>query len=111
MVCTAGMAAYCASKAGLRMLTKSLAVEFALMGLPIRVNSVHPAYTRTKMVEDVFANTPDPARAERRFARAIALKRIGEPDEIAGIVVHLLSDESSFTTGAAHIIDGGLTAM
>ncbi len=111
MVCTAGMTAYCASKAGVRMLTKSLAVEFALQGLPIRVNSVHPAFTRTRMVEDILAASGDPARAEKRLARAIALKRLGEPREIAGVVIHLLSDESSFTTGAEHVIDGGLTAM
>lgn len=105
------MTAYCASKGAVRALTKSMAVEFALTSTPVRVNSVHPAYTRTKMVTDILELNPDPAKAERKLARAIAMKRLGEPSEIAGIVVHLLSDESSFTTGAEHIIDGGLTSM
>ncbi|MCA9720250.1 MAG: SDR family oxidoreductase, partial [Myxococcales bacterium] len=111
MVCTAGMTAYCASKAAVRMLTKALAVEFALIGLPIRVNSVHPAFTRTAMVEEILQASGDPARAERKLSRAIPQKRLGEPAEIAGVVIHLLSDESSFTTGAEHIVDGGLTSM
>ncbi|MEM9302335.1 MAG: glucose 1-dehydrogenase [Pseudomonadota bacterium] len=106
-----GMAAYSASKGGVRMLTKSMAVEFALGKVPVRVNSVHPAFTRTAMVQQLIDAAEDPERMEAKLARNSAQRRIAEPDEIAGILVHLLSDESTFTTGAEHIVDGGLTAM
>ena len=111
MVSGPGMAAYSASKGAARLLTKSMATEFALGRVPIRVNSVHPAFTRTPMVTSIIEASDDPERMTRRLARNSAQRRIAEPSEIAGIVIHLLSDESTFTTGAEHIVDGGLTAL
>jgi 3alpha(or 20beta)-hydroxysteroid dehydrogenase len=91
-----GMAAYNASKFGVRGLTKAAALD--LGHLAIRVNSVHPGAIRTPMTA-----------AQRIDQSRVALHRIGEPAEVAGLIVYLASDESSFSTGAEFIVDGGET--
>ena len=97
------MAAYAASKAGVVGLTQALAVELGASG--IRVNAILPGGTDTPMGRAV-ANTAD----ARRFTEGLhALKRLAEPEEIAQSVLYLASDASSFTTGTALLVDGGVS--
>lgn len=98
-----GMAAYAASKAGLIGLTQSLAAEFGSKG--IRVNALLPGGTDTPMSR-IFANTPETLA----FVQGLhALKRIALPEEIAQSALYLASDASSFTTGSALLVDGGVS--
>jgi NAD(P)-dependent dehydrogenase (short-subunit alcohol dehydrogenase family) len=103
---TAGMpqvAAYAASKSGLIGLTQALAVEVAARG--VRVNALLPGGTDTPMGR-IFADTPEKAA----FVRGLhAMKRIALPEEIAQSVLYLASDASSFTTGVALLVDGGVS--
>jgi NAD(P)-dependent dehydrogenase (short-subunit alcohol dehydrogenase family) len=98
-----GMVAYAASKAGLIGLTQVLAAELGKKG--IRVNAILPGGTDTPMGRAVAA-TPE----TKAFVEGLhALKRIAEPEEIARSVLHLASDASSFMTGAALLVDGGVS--
>jgi NAD(P)-dependent dehydrogenase (short-subunit alcohol dehydrogenase family) len=103
-------AAYNASKGGVRLLSKSVALHGARLKPPVRCNSVHPAFLEGPMVDDILAQTGRPDIARGQLARDIPLGRLGEPAEVAEMCVYLLSDESRFVTGAEFIIDGGLTA-
>jgi NAD(P)-dependent dehydrogenase (short-subunit alcohol dehydrogenase family) len=107
----ANLAAYDASKGGVRLLTKSAALHCARAGYKIRVNSVHPGYIWTPMVEGYIAAQADPAKAKAEIAALHPLGHIGEPDDIAYGIVYLASDESKFVTGAELVIDGGYTAQ
>jgi 3(or 17)beta-hydroxysteroid dehydrogenase len=104
------LAAYNASKGGVRLLTKSVALHGARQKPPVRCNSVHPAFLEGPMVDDILAQTGRPDIARGQLARDIPLGRLGEPSEVAELCVYLLSDESRFVTGAEFVIDGGLTA-
>jgi 3(or 17)beta-hydroxysteroid dehydrogenase len=104
------LAAYNASKGGVRLLTKSVALHGARLKPPVRCNSVHPAFLEGPMVEDILAQTGRPELARGQLARDIPLGRLGQPAEVAELCVYLLSDESRFVTGAEFPIDGGLTA-
>ncbi len=104
------LAAYNASKGGVRLLTKSVALHGARLKPPVRCNSVHPAFLEGPMVDDILAQTGRPDIARGQLARDIPLGRLGEPSEVADMCVYLLSDESGFVTGAEFTIDGGLTA-
>jgi 3(or 17)beta-hydroxysteroid dehydrogenase len=104
------LAAYNASKGGVRLLTKSVALHGARLKPPVRCNSVHPAFLEGAMVDDILAQTGRPEVARGQIARDIPLGRLGQPAEVAELCVYLLSDESSFVTGAEFPIDGGLTA-
>jgi len=105
------LAAYNASKGGVRLLTKSVALHCAKAGYNIRVNSVHPGYIWTPMVEGYVATNADPKAAKAALAALHPLGRIGEPDDIAFGILYLASDESKFVTGAELVIDGGYTAQ
>ena len=105
------LAAYNASKGGVRLLTKSVALHCAREGYGIRCNSVHPAFVETPMVESLVAASPDAGRARRSMARQVPLGRIAAPDEIARMILYLISDDSAFVTGAEMVIDGGVTAQ
>ena len=94
-------AGYTASKAGLEGLTRTLAAEFGSDG--VRVNAVAPGFIETPMTEP-FLNDED---ALERFRRGTALKRLGEPEEVADVVVFLASDRSSYITGETILVDGG----
>lgn len=107
----ANLAAYNASKGGVRLLTKSAALHCAKAGYNIRVNSVHPGYIWTPMVENYLAAQPDPEAAKAFVASLHPVGHLGEPDDIAYGVVYLASDESKFVTGAELVIDGGYTAQ
>jgi 3(or 17)beta-hydroxysteroid dehydrogenase len=104
------LAAYNASKGGVRLLTKSIALHGARLKPPVRCNSIHPAFLEGPMVEEILAQTGRPDVARGQLARDIPLGRLGEPAEVAELCVYLLSDESRFVTGAEFAIDGGLTA-
>jgi 3alpha(or 20beta)-hydroxysteroid dehydrogenase len=93
--------AYTASKFAVRGLTKAASVEFAQFG--VRVNSVHPGGVLTPMSK---ANTPQDVID--KFAAALPIRRLGEPEEIANLVLFLASDESSYMTGAECVADGGM---
>lgn len=97
--------AYCASKFAVRGMTKSAAIELAPYN--IRVNSVHPGLIRTPMI----AITPETEETVSAAASATPAKRLGEPDEIASVVLLLASDESRFSTGAEFVIDGGYSCQ
>ncbi len=93
---------YNASKAGVILLTKCLAVEWAPYG--IRVNSLSPGYTRTEMT--LMAETLVP-----RWEALTPMGRMARPEELIGAIIYLASDASSFTTGSDIIVDGGYTAQ
>jgi NAD(P)-dependent dehydrogenase (short-subunit alcohol dehydrogenase family) len=100
-----GMAAYAASKAGVIGLTQALAVEFGPQG--IRVNAILPGGTDTALN---LARRPDAAPGTQAFIEGLhALKRMAAPEEIAQSVLYLASDASSFTTGTALLVDGGVS--
>lgn len=105
------LAAYNASKGGVRLLTKSSALHCAKAGYKIRVNSIHPGYIETPMVEGYVAAQADPEATKNAIAALHPLGHIGEPDDVAYSVLYLASDESKFVTGAELVIDGGYTAQ
>lgn len=105
------LAAYNASKGGVRIFTKSAALHCAKSGYRIRVNSIHPGYIWTPMVEGFLGAHADPAAARAATEALHPLGHLGEPDDIAYGVVYLASDESKFVTGAELVIDGGYTAQ
>jgi NAD(P)-dependent dehydrogenase (short-subunit alcohol dehydrogenase family) len=98
-------AAYCASKAGVVALTKSLAVEWATMG--VRVNAIVPGFFQTALNAKTLS---DPARRET-ILRNTPMKRFGNVEELVGGAVYLASDGSSFTTGSTLVMDGGFLAL
>ena len=104
------MAAYNSAKAAVRHLSKSVALHCAKQGYGIRCNSVHPAFVRTPIL-DPLVERYGRDEAYAKLGRQIPLGRIGEPEEVAYAVLYLASDESSFTTGAELVLDGGLSAQ
>jgi 3alpha(or 20beta)-hydroxysteroid dehydrogenase len=100
----AGLSAYSASKFGIRGITKSAAQELGPLG--IRVNSVHPGGVMTSMAVAAAETMADVDPAA--FLKALPIARFAEPVEISRLVAFLASDESSYTTGAEFVADGGL---
>jgi NAD(P)-dependent dehydrogenase (short-subunit alcohol dehydrogenase family) len=102
--------AYGASKGGVRFLSKSVALHCAEKGYPIRVNSLHPGYIDTPLLA---GNQPsgltdaEVMAARVRIAGEIPFKRRGSPDEVAGAVLYLASDDSAYVTGTELVVDGG----
>jgi 3(or 17)beta-hydroxysteroid dehydrogenase len=105
------LAAYDASKGGVRLLTKSAALYCAKAGYMIRVNSVHPGYIWTPMVEKVTKATGNVDQARKALESLHPIGHLGEPMDIAYGVLYLASDESKFMTGSELVIDGGYTAQ
>ncbi len=97
--------AYGASKAAVRNLTKSTAVQYARNG--IRANSVHPGPIDAPMMDPIKANP----RYHQKYIDAVPMKRFGTPEEVANAILFLASDESSYVTGSELVIDGGFTAL
>lgn len=97
--------AYTASKAAVIGLTKSVAADFVDRG--IRCNAICPGTVHSPSLELRLRNTGDYESALREFVARQPMGRIGDPQEIADLAVYLASDESSFTTGQTHVIDGG----
>lgn len=105
-----GSSVYSASKAGLILLTKCMALEHARDG--IRVNAICPGEVRTPMMEQDARDSGLAFNAYyRRLIASIPMGRAAKPEEIAKAIVFLASDESSFMTGAAITVDGGATAQ
>ena len=101
-------AAYVASKAGLIMLTRCMALDGA--GDKIRANCICPGYVDTPMFDGFIAQQPEPAAARAKLASRTPLGRIGTPRDIANGFVYLASDDAAWITGTALVIDGGVTA-
>lgn len=100
--------AYCATKGGVLMLTKAAAVDLAKYG--IRCNCYCPGAIDTPMVQKYFDAAPDKDAIMSVLTGAHLIPRLGRPDEIAKLACFLASDDSSFITGAAYVIDGGTLA-
>lgn len=104
--------AYSASKGAVRLFTKSAALNCARAGYGVRVNSIHPGYIRTPMVEGLIeARQLDRDATLAELTSRHPIGRLGQPDDIANGVLYLASDESSFVTGSELVIDGGFTAQ
>lgn len=109
LVGSGGLAPYHASKGAVRLMTKNDAIAYALEG--IRVNSVHPGYIWTPMVENHLRAMSDDLEAAKAATGSVhPVGHLGEPDDIAWAVVYLASDEAKFVTGAELAVDGGYTA-
>jgi Dehydrogenases with different specificities (related to short-chain alcohol dehydrogenases) len=102
-----GTGAYSAAKGGVRLFTKSTAIECAALGNGVRANSVHPGQIETPLLIQAMAGSD---RAKSTLER-IPMGRFGTPLEIADALVFLASDESTFMTGSEVTIDGGFTAQ
>jgi 3(or 17)beta-hydroxysteroid dehydrogenase len=102
--------AYTATKSGVRMMTKSVAVWCAASGLNIRCNSIHPGPIDTSIHDERRRGAADPGEIDRFLAAIAPLGRIGTGDDIAAMAVFLASDESGFVTGGEFLVDGGTMA-
>jgi 2-keto-3-deoxy-L-fuconate dehydrogenase len=96
---------YGATKAGVIGMTKAIAADFVSKG--IRANAICPGTVASPSLEQRLRDTGDYEAAKASFIARQPIGRIGQPEEIAALVVYLASDESSYTTGVAHVIDGG----
>lgn len=103
------LASYCATKAGIIGLTRSIATDYGRYN--IRVNCVCPTYTRTPLLERWIESGVDASLSWEKVNQLHVLNRIGEIEEVARAVLFLVSDESSIVTGSAMIIDGGLSCF
>ena len=101
-------AAYCASKGGVAMLTKAMALDHAQD--KIRVNCVCPSIVESEMTQMFFAETESARKTRESRLGSIPLERFGKPNDISGIAVFLASEESSWMTGTVIPVDGGVTA-
>jgi NAD(P)-dependent dehydrogenase (short-subunit alcohol dehydrogenase family) len=103
------LAAYCAAKGGVIALTRAIAIDHGREG--VRCTCICPSYVATDMLEQFYdAQPPDPVAARAGAAALHPLGRISTPAEVAALAAWLSSDEASFATGQAYVLDGGLTA-
>ncbi len=101
------LAGYNAAKAGVTLLTKSVALHYAREGYGMRCNSVHPGATHTPILDKVMAQSLDPKALYDGWVSGHPIGRLGKAEEIAAICLYLATDESGFATGAEFVIDGG----
>ena len=101
------LAGYNAAKAGVTLLTKSVALHYARERYGMRCNSVHPGATHTPILDKVMAQSPDPKALFDGWVAGHPIGRLGKADEIAAICLYLATDESGFATGAEFVVDGG----
>ena len=102
--------AYCASKGAVRSLTKNVALHCAQLKYGIRCNSVHPGYIDTPMIAPRLSATVDNMSGKQWLEELHPLGRLGQAEEVANMILFLLSEESGFSTGSEFVCDGGLTA-
>lgn len=102
--------AYNASKGGVRLYSKSVALSCAEQRLNVRVNSIHPGFIDTPLLRKAMARFNDDAEAQRTYDALQPVGHLGQPEDIAYGVLYLASDESKFVTGSELVIDGGCTA-
>ena len=98
-------AAYCASKGGLRMLARTLAIELGPLG--VTINNIAPGAIETP-INAKLLNDPEKLEA---LTRQIPLARLGKPSDVAGLAVFLASSDSDYVTGSTYFVDGGLTVF
>ena len=103
-------AAYNSSKAGVRHLSKSVALFCAKKGYEVRCNSIHPAFVNTPIL-DPIKQAFGAEEAVAKLARQIPMNKIGDTDDVSYAILYLASDESKFMTGSEIVLDGGLSAM
>jgi len=98
-------AGYCATKAAIIGITKAMAIDHGHEG--IRVNCICPGYIDAGLAEGYFQSQPNPLQARIDAGKLHALWRIGKPEEVAQVAIFLASDDASFVTGSAYVVDGG----
>lgn len=103
------LAAYCATKGAVHMITKSMAVDHGPEG--IRVNAICPGYIDTPMLAQFYPDHVDPADARKEAEAVHPLRTIGTPTDMANLVFWLASDEARYATGQLWVLDGGLSAQ
>ena len=103
------MAVYNASKAAVHALTRSIAIDHGADG--IRCNAVAPGWIATPMADTTFEQAADPGAARDAAVQRHPVGRLGHPEDVAGLVLWLASDEASFVSGSVFTIDGALTAQ
>ena len=103
-------AAYNSSKAGVRLLSKSVALYCAKKGYDVRCNSLHPAFVNTPIL-DPLKQAFGADEAVAKLARQIPMNKIGDTDDVSYAILYLASDDSKFMTGTEIVLDGGLSAM
>jgi NAD(P)-dependent dehydrogenase (short-subunit alcohol dehydrogenase family) len=105
------LAAYSATKGGIAMLSKTAAVDCARRGYNIRINSIHPGYTDTKLVQKALASLgSDAEEFSATLMKTIPVGRLADPVEIARPILFLASDDASYMIGCELIVDGGYVA-
>ena len=104
------MAAYNSAKAGVRHLSKSVALHCARKGLAIRCNSIHPTFVDTPILDDI-TGALGREKGLAKLGRQVPMGRVGRPREVAYAILYLACDESSYTTGSELLVDGGIAAM
>ncbi len=105
------LAAYSATKGGVRSMTKAAAVDCARRGMPVRINSIHAGFTNTALVHNALASMGQEGAAfAARGVKKIPMGRLAEPREIARPVLFLASDDASYMTGSELVVDGGYIA-
>lgn len=110
LVAQGDLGAYVASKGGVRLYSKSVALSCAERGIRVRVNTIHPGFIDTPLVQRAMQRFADPAEGRRVYDALQPMGHLGEPDDIAYGALYLASDESRFVTGSELVIDGGFTA-
>lgn len=107
---TSDLSAYCASKGGVTLLTKAVALDCAELGYGIRCNAIHPTYVDTEMLDPVAEMIGDREAMVAGMLENVPLGRLATPQDIANSVLFLASEESAMITGTAFLVDGGTTA-
>lgn len=111
LLATASDVGYSAGKGAVRLMTKSIAGDFAGRGIAIRCNSIHPGPIDTPIFDPIRTSEEASRMLDESLVAMIPMGRIGRPEEIASMALFLASDESSFSTGSEFVADGGGTCM
>lgn len=107
---TSDLAAYCATKGGVTLLTKAVALDCAELGYGIRCNAIHPTYVDTEMLDPVAAMVGNRDAMLAGMIENVPLGRLATAQDIANSVVFLVSDDAAMITGSVFTVDGGTTA-